>query len=158
MLRLNVERHQATTGFERLLENMSITELPQLWNVLRGEMSLVGPRPESFDRVGRYSEWQQRRLSIKPGITGLAQVQGLRDQNSSEEKARFDLQYILNPSAIADIAILLQTLWTLTMRSLQYPRLVAPEPSVRTGFFDGVPPHFLENTLQDAHRSQSSAD
>ena len=91
-------------------------------------------------------------------MTGLAQVQGLRDQNSSEEKARFDLQYILNPSAIGDIAILLQTLWTLTMRSFQYPRLVAPEPSLRTGFFDGVAPHFLEKTLQDAHRSQSSAD
>jgi lipopolysaccharide/colanic/teichoic acid biosynthesis glycosyltransferase len=158
MLRLNVERHQATTGFERVLENMSITELPQLWNVLRGEMSLVGPRPESSDRVRRYSEWQQRRLSIKPGMTGLAQVQGLRDQNSSEEKAGFDLQYILNPSAIGDIAILLQTLWTLTTRSFHYPRLVAPEPGVRTVFFENVAPHFLEKTLQDAHRSQSSAD
>jgi len=158
MLRLNLERHQATTGFERVLENMSITELPQLWNVLRGEMSLVGPRPESSDRVRRYSEWQQRRLSIKPGMTGLAQVQGLRDQNSSEEKARFDLQYILNPSAIGDIAILLQTLWTLTTRSFHYPRLVAPEPGVRTVFFESVAPHFLEKTLQDAHRSQSSAD
>jgi lipopolysaccharide/colanic/teichoic acid biosynthesis glycosyltransferase len=158
MLRLNVERHNATTRFEHLLENMSITELPQLWNVLRGEMSLVGPRPESFDRVRHYSEWQQRRLSIKPGMTGLAQVQGLRDQSSSEEKARFDLQYILNPSAIADIAILLQTLWTLTVRSFQYPRLIAPEPNVRTEFFGSVPPNFLEKTLQDAHRSQSSAD
>jgi lipopolysaccharide/colanic/teichoic acid biosynthesis glycosyltransferase len=137
---------------------MSITELPQLWNVLRGEMSLVGPRPESYDRVRRYSEWQQRRLSIKPGMTGLAQVQGLRDQNSSEEKARFDLQYILNPSATGDIAILLQTLWTLTKRSFRYPRLVAPERDVRSGFFDSVAPHFLEKTLQDAHRSQSSAD
>jgi lipopolysaccharide/colanic/teichoic acid biosynthesis glycosyltransferase len=137
---------------------MSITELPQLWNVLRGEMSLVGPRPESSERVRRYSEWQQRRLSIKPGITGLAQVQGLRDQNSSEEKARFDLQYILNPSAIGDIAILLQTLWTLTMRSIRYPRRIAAEPGVRAVVFESVVPHFLEKTLQDAHRSQSSAD
>jgi lipopolysaccharide/colanic/teichoic acid biosynthesis glycosyltransferase len=158
MLRLNVERHRAATRFEHLLENMSITELPQLWNVLRGEMSLVGPRPESSERVRRYSEWQQRRLSIKPGITGLAQVQGLRDQNSSEEKARFDLQYILNPSAIGDIAILLQTLWTLTMRSIRYPRRIAAEPGVRAVVFESVVPHFLEKTLQDAHRSQSSAD
>ncbi len=159
MLRLNVERHSANLPrFERLLENMSLTELPQLWNVLRGEMSLVGPRPESSARVQRYSEWQQRRLSIKPGMTGLAQVHGLRDQTPSEEKARFDLQYILNPSATADISILLQTLWTLTIRSFRYPRLVAPEPSlVRTGFFDGGAPHLLEKTLQDAHRSQSSA-
>jgi len=159
MLRLNVERHGAATRFERVLENMSIAELPQLWNVLLGDMSLVGPRPESSERVQRYSEWQQRRLSIKPGMTGLAQVQGLRDQNSSEEKARFDLQYILNPSAITDISILLQTLWTLAMRSFQYPRLTAPDAGMaRGGFLDGISPHFLEKTLQDAHRSQPSAD
>ena len=60
-------------------------------------------------------------------MTGLAQVQGLRDQNSPEEKTRFDLQYILNPSAVTDIAILLQTLWTLTVRLFQYPRVAAPE-------------------------------
>lgn len=161
MLRLNVDRHSATlTKFERLLENISFTELPQLWNVLRGEMSLVGPRPESSDRVQRYSEWQQRRLSIKPGMTGLAQVHGLRDQNSSEEKARFDLQYIMNPSAMADISILLQTVWTLTLRFFEYPRLPAasdsnlPSPSL----VEKVAPYFLENSLQDAHRSQSSAD
>jgi lipopolysaccharide/colanic/teichoic acid biosynthesis glycosyltransferase len=158
MLRLNVERHSANSRFERLLENLSITELPQLWNVLRGEMSLVGPRPESSDRVRRYSEWQQRRLSITPGMTGLAQVQGLRDQNSSEEKAHFDLQYILYPSAITDIAILLQTLWTLTVRMFHYPQVFAPVPDDRAGFLARVAPSFLEKTLQDAHRSQSSAD
>jgi len=161
MLRLNVDRHSHTLPkFERLLENMSLTELPQLWNVLRGEMSLVGPRPESSERVQHYSDWQQRRLSIKPGMTGLAQVHGLRDQNSSEEKARFDLQYIMNPSAIADISILLQTFWTLAIRLLKYPRLTAAaEPNLPArSLFEKVAPDFLEENLQDAHRSQSSAD
>ena len=160
MLRLNVERHSAgTTPFERILENMSVTELPQLWNVLRGEMSLVGPRPESPERVKYYSEWQQQRLSRTPGMTGLAQVHGLRDQNPSEEKTRFDLQYILNPSAVADVSILLQTLWTLAMRLFRYPLLVAPQGNAAgIELFNEVIPNFLEETLPDAHRSQSSAD
>jgi len=160
MLRLNVDRHSAdATRFETVLEKMSLTELPQLWNVLRGEMSLVGPRPEPPDRVKRYSEWLQQRLSIKPGMTGLAQVHGLRDQNSSEEKTRFDLQYILNPSAVADVSILLQTLWTLAMRLFPYPRRDAAEPNTQgSRLVDEVTPQFVEETLQGAHRSQSSAD
>jgi len=56
-------------------------------------MSLVGPRPESPERVKYYSEWQPQRLKIQAGVTGLAQVHGLRDQHPSEDKARFDLQY-----------------------------------------------------------------
>ena len=149
----------ASERFERVLEKMSLTELPQLWNVLRGDMSLVGPRPESPDRVKRYSEWQQLRLSMKPGMTGLAQVHGLRDQNSSEEKTRFDLQYILNPSAVADVSILLQTLWTLAMRLFPYPRRDAAEPNTQgSRLVDEVTPQFVEETLQGAHRSQSSAD
>src|SRR5262249_43776513 len=116
MPRLNVVRRRASTRFEQLLEDLGITELPQLWSVLRGQMSLVGPRPESPDRAKRYTDWQQRRLSVKPGITGLAQVNGLRDANSSEDKARFDLQYLLYPSLIADMSLLLQTVWTLIKR------------------------------------------
>ncbi len=159
MLRLNVERSLAASSrFERLLASLSLTELPQLWNVLKGEMSLVGPRPESLDRVQRYSEWQQQRLSVKPGITGLAQVHGLRDQNSSEEKARFDLQYILNPSPLADVSILLQTFWTLAVRLFEYPALATSSDVVSTRFLDRVTPHFLKDGLPDAHRSQSSAD
>jgi len=118
MLRLNIDRTPYNkSSFERVLRDLSLTELPQLWNVLRGEMSLVGPRPESRDRVWRYSEWQQQRLSVKPGMTGLAQVQGLREQHSSEDKTRFDLQYLLNCSLWTDLSLLLQTLWTLATRS-----------------------------------------
>ena len=84
-----IKNDPRVTPIGRILRKFSLDELPQLFNVLRGEMSLVGPRPESPDRVTRYSEWQQQRLSIKPGMTGLAQVHGLRDQNSSEEKMPF---------------------------------------------------------------------
>ncbi len=119
MYRLNIDR-QATNlvGYERLLAQTSLTELPQIWNVLRGEMSLVGPRPESPERVKVYSDWQRQRLRVTPGLTGLAQVHGLREQHPSEEKARFDLQYIFHSSAFADLSLLLQTLWTLTVRAL----------------------------------------
>lgn len=160
MLRLNIDRPNVhATRFERLLETLSVSELPQLWNVLRGDMSLVGPRPEALDRVKRYSEWQQQRLSTKPGMTGLAQVHGLRDQNSSEEKTRFDLQYILHPSAVSDISILMQTVWTLATRCLPYRRVKAEQPKLfDSRLLDTVTPGFIEETLQVAHRSQSSAD
>src|SRR5205807_8812152 len=105
---------------QRLLQRLSITELPQLLNVLKGEMSLVGPRPESRDRVDHYTEWERQRLTVKPGITGLAQVHGLREQHSSEEKCRFDLQYLLKPSPLMDLSLLLQTSWTLITRMFHH--------------------------------------
>jgi lipopolysaccharide/colanic/teichoic acid biosynthesis glycosyltransferase len=117
MFRLNIPRHaEDLSGSDLLLDRMSVTELPQLWNVLRGEMSVVGPRPESEERVKRYSEWQRQRLAMKPGLTGLAQVQGLRDEHSSDEKARYDLQYIHDWSPFLDLSLILQTLWTVAVR------------------------------------------
>ncbi|HTC93248.1 MAG TPA: sugar transferase [Terriglobales bacterium] len=117
MHRLNIDRDASNLApYERVLAQFSLTELPQLWNVLRGEMSLVGPRPESPDRVKHYSMWQMQRLSVIPGLTGLAQVNGLREQHSSEEKARFDLQYIFHWSLFQDISLLLQTAWTFLTR------------------------------------------
>jgi lipopolysaccharide/colanic/teichoic acid biosynthesis glycosyltransferase len=125
MYRLNLERH--TTGperYARLFVRWSLTELPQLWNVLCGDMSLVGPRPESPERVRNYSEWQRQRLKVPAGVTGLAQVHGLREQHSSEDKARFDLQYISNWSPFLDLSLILQTVWTLLCRGLsQEPAL-----------------------------------
>src|SRR5581483_12426365 len=115
--RLNVERPVLTgSRFEKLLDHLSITELPQLWNVIKGQMSLVGPRPEPPALIARYSEWQQRRLRVKPGMTGLAQVHGLREYSSSEQKTRFDLQYVVDPYLLWDVSLLLQTIWTLLLQ------------------------------------------
>ena len=155
MLRLNVERDAPElTALERVLQRLSITELPQILNVLKGEMSLVGPRPESPHRVDRYTDWQRQRLSVKPGITGLAQVHGLREQNSSEEKCRFDLQYLLESSPLLDLSLLLQTLLTLVARIF---RRTSPSPAaVITSVGEGT---FLrQEIVQRAHRAQSSAD
>lgn len=126
MCRLNVDRHASNPKlYERLFVRWSLTELPQLWNVLRGDMSLVGPRPESIERLQCYSEWQRQRLKVRGGVTGLAQVHGLREQHSSEDKARFDLQYIFNWSPFLDLSLILQTMWTLVFRGLsQEPAFV----------------------------------
>ena len=117
MYRFNVDRFAPhLSGTERMLALLSISELPQLFNVLKGDMSLVGPRPEPFDRVKRYSDWQRQRLSCKPGVTGLAQVHGLREENSSEDKAYYDLRYIQDCSLLADLSLVLQTIWTISRR------------------------------------------
>jgi lipopolysaccharide/colanic/teichoic acid biosynthesis glycosyltransferase len=119
MYRLNVIRHATNPPrYERLFVRWSLTELPQLWNVLRGDMSLVGPRPESAERVKHYSDWQRQRLKVRGGVTGLAQVHGLREQHSSDDKARFDLQYIFTWSPLLDLSLILQTAWTLLFRGL----------------------------------------
>ena len=119
MYRLNLERHATNPErYERLFARWSLTELPQLWNVLRGDMSLVGPRPESAERLKYYSDWQRQRLKVRGGVTGLAQVHGLREQHSSEDKARFDLQYISNWSPFSDLSLILQTVWTLMFRGM----------------------------------------
>jgi lipopolysaccharide/colanic/teichoic acid biosynthesis glycosyltransferase len=159
MLRLNVLRHDPNSPlFERILEKLSISELPQLWNVLKGDMTLVGPRPEGYERARHYSEWQQQRLSVKPGITGLAQVHGMREQNSSEEKTRFDLQYLLNPTPVMDIALLLQTLWTLATRILHYPELVKTETVSDRQIDLAEPKTGLQENVPSAYRAQSGAD
>lgn len=117
MHRFNVDREAPDlSGCEWVLVRFSITELPQLWNVFKGDMGLVGPRPESPERVKHYSMWQRQRLSITPGVTGLAQVNGLRENHSSEEKAHFDLQYIFHWSLFLDLSLLLQTMFTLVAR------------------------------------------
>jgi lipopolysaccharide/colanic/teichoic acid biosynthesis glycosyltransferase len=107
------------TPFGVFLYRYSLSDLPQLINVLKGDMSLVGPRPEPPFRAERYSEWHRRRLLIKPGITGLAQVNGLRGFDSSDEKTRFDLKYMEEHSPLLDMKILFQTIWVLLKRHKQ---------------------------------------
>jgi lipopolysaccharide/colanic/teichoic acid biosynthesis glycosyltransferase len=154
MYRLNSDRDNPNVNrYERLLQQLSITEMPQLWNVLRADMSLIGPRPESPERVKHYSNWQRQRLKIKPGITGLAQVSGLREQHSSEEKTRFDLQYMMQASLFVDVSLILQTVWTLTARLLHLYR-----SSDRDADEDTQAGLAIERILLSADSTQSSSD
>jgi lipopolysaccharide/colanic/teichoic acid biosynthesis glycosyltransferase len=90
------------------LRRMSLDELPQLWNVLRGEMGLVGPRPLPTVYVARYTAVQRRRLLVRPGITGLAQVSG-RNSLSWEDKFALDVRYVERRSLRLDLVILWRT-------------------------------------------------
>ncbi len=90
------------------LRRTSLDELPQLWNVVRGDMSLIGPRPTLRYQVERYSERQRRRLEVLPGITGWAQVKG-RASLSWDEKIELDVWYVDHRSPLTDLLILLRT-------------------------------------------------
>ena len=94
------------TRFGRFLRSTSLDELPELWNVLKGEMSLVGPRPLLMEYLPLYSVEQARRHEIKPGITGWAQVNG-RNALSWEEKFKLDVWYVDNRTLLLDIKILM---------------------------------------------------
>ena len=96
------------TGVGRVLRRLSLDELPQLWNVVRGEMSLVGPRPTLAYQVERYTPRQRRRLEVKPGITGWAQVHG-RAALPWDERIELDVWYVENRSAWLDVKILAKT-------------------------------------------------
>jgi lipopolysaccharide/colanic/teichoic acid biosynthesis glycosyltransferase len=96
------------TTVGRLLRRLSLDELPQLWNVLRGDMSLIGPRPTLAYQVERYTPRQRRRLDVKPGLTGWAQVHG-RSSLPWEERIELDVWYVENRSAWVDARILLRT-------------------------------------------------
>lgn len=103
------------TRVGRLLRLTSVDELPQLFNVLRGEMSLVGPRPTLPYQVDLYTEEQRRRLSVNPGITGLALIRG-RNELPWSERIAYDLEYIANWSIWMDVRILWMTLWAVILR------------------------------------------
>ena len=97
------------TKVGRMLRRTSLDELPQLFNVLRGEMSLVGPRPALPEETTRYAELQRGRLRVKPGVTGLWQVNGRHDL-AFEDYVRYDLFYVENWSLTMDLYILAKTI------------------------------------------------
>lgn len=105
-----IKNDPRVTPIGRILRKTSMDELPQFWNVLVGEMSLVGPRPPIPAEVRQYDRWQRRRLSMKPGITCLWQVMG-RNKLSFETWMKLDLQYIDNWSLLLDFKILLRTVY-----------------------------------------------
>lgn len=96
------------TKFGKMLRATSLDELPELWNILKGDMSLVGPRPLLVKYLPLYNERQKHRHDVKPGLTGWAQVNG-RNTISWEEKFELDLYYVENQSFLLDLKILLQT-------------------------------------------------
>ncbi|MBN2582445.1 MAG: sugar transferase [Planctomycetes bacterium] len=96
------------TPIGRRLRESSLDELPQLWNVLKGDMSLVGPRPLYMSQARVFTERQRRRLEVRPGLTGLAQVSG-RGNIPHEEKLELDVQYVENAGLWLDLKLLLRT-------------------------------------------------
>ena len=98
------------TTLGKFLRKMSLDELPSLWNVLKGDMSLVGPRPLLMEYLPLYSEKQMIRHKIKPGITGWAQING-RNTISWEEKFELDIWYVQNQSFWLDLKIIFMTIW-----------------------------------------------
>lgn len=107
--RLKLRDDPRVTRVGKLLRRTSLDELPQLWNVLKGEMSLVGPRPEEKRIVKHYSDWHRQRLAVKPGITGPMQVNG-RAELDLDQRVELDLAYIRNYSLWKDLVILVETI------------------------------------------------
>ena len=105
-----VKNDPRVTRVGKFLRRFSLDELPQLWNVLKGDLSLVGPRPHLPEEVARYTDFQRRVFAVKPGITGLAQISG-RSDLKFEDEVRFDLQYIEEWSPWLDLFIFWRTVW-----------------------------------------------
>jgi lipopolysaccharide/colanic/teichoic acid biosynthesis glycosyltransferase len=104
-----LSRDPRVTRVGSFLRRTSLDELPQLWNVLKGDMSLVGPRPPLPSEVKQYERWHRRRLSMKPGLTCLWQTRG-RNQVDFDEWMKLDMEYIDNWSISQDVKILLRTI------------------------------------------------
>lgn len=105
------------TRIGKILRKTSLDELPQFWNVLRGEMSLVGTRPPTPEEVAMYENWHRKRICIKPGITGLWQVSGRNKVDNFDEVAKLDIRYIENWSIWLDIKLLIKTLLVVFSRT-----------------------------------------
>jgi len=103
------------TRLGRFLRALSLDELPELFNILRGEMSVVGPRPLLMEYLGRYSPEQMRRHEVYPGLTGWAQING-RNAITWQDKFRYDVWYVDNWSFWLDIKIILISLWKVLKR------------------------------------------
>ena len=98
------------TKFGKLLRKTSLDELPEAFNILKGDMSVVGPRPLLVKYLNRYSEEQKRRHEVRPGLTGLAQVSG-RNAITWEEKFEYDIEYVDNITFVGDVKIIFLTVW-----------------------------------------------
>ena len=106
---------ERVTSFGRVLRATSLDEIPEFFNVLKGDMSLVGPRPLLVEYLPRYNEFQARRHEVKPGITGWAQING-RNAISWEDKFKYDVEYVINQSFLMDLKILFLTVKKVVVR------------------------------------------
>lgn len=104
------------TKVGKIIRSLSIDELPQFWNVVRGDMSLIGTRPPTIDEFEKYESHHKRRLSLKPGITGMWQVSGRSNIQDFEEIVKLDCEYIDNWSLWLDLKIFFKTIWVLLTR------------------------------------------
>ncbi len=109
------------TGVGRFLREYSVDELPQLFNVLKGDMSIVGPRPLYVSQVAEWNERQKKRLLVKPGLTGLAQISG-RGELTREQKLELDVKYVETANLLTDIKIILATIAQVFGRKSIYER------------------------------------
>jgi lipopolysaccharide/colanic/teichoic acid biosynthesis glycosyltransferase len=122
---------QRLTPFGRFLRSTSLDELPELWNILKGDMSLVGPRPLLMEYLPLYSPEQARRHDVRPGLTGWAQVNG-RNAVTWAEKFRYDVWYVDHQSLALDVRILL-----LTVRAVLWRQGITGEGEATVGRFTG---------------------
>ena len=133
-------------GFGKFLRAASLDELPELWNVLKGEMSIVGPRPLLMQYIERYTPEQARRHEVKPGLTGWAQVNG-RNALSWEEKFKLDLWYVNNRSVALDLKII-----GMTIRKVLKREGISAEGAATMSEFMGS-----EMSHKKAHKSQKAS-
>ncbi len=120
------------TKFGKLLRKTSLDELPELWNILKGDMSIVGPRPLLVSYLPLYNKEQKKRHHVRPGLTGLAQVNG-RNAISWEEKFRYDVQYVDDITFMGDVSIVIQTIQKVVKsESVNSPNHATMEPFTGT--------------------------
>ena len=125
--------------YGKFLRSTSLDELPELWNILKGDMSIVGPRPLLVAYLPRYSEEQRKRHNVRPGLTGYAQVNG-RNAISWEDKFKLDVEYVKNITFIGDIKIILGT-----VKSILKREGISSETSVTMEEFMGTESELTEN-------------
>jgi lipopolysaccharide/colanic/teichoic acid biosynthesis glycosyltransferase len=124
-------RDPRLTKVGRILREYSFDELPQLFNILKGDMSVVGPRPLYLSQIPEWSERQKKRLLLKPGLTGLAQISG-RGEITLEEKLELDVKYVETASFLTDLRILLATIAYIFSRKGIYEKRYSQAESTRS--------------------------
>lgn len=119
--------HGGITRFGRLLRRSKIDETPQLFNILRGDMSIIGPRPTIMDQVVRYDAFERRRLEVRPGLTGLAQVNSNATM-SWPERIKYDVYYVDHIGPLLDAWILLKTIAVVILGEQRFSRCFEDSP------------------------------